>query len=54
MPLSHQLEMYRAVGFAGPMGDDRLSIGHLKIQRRRVAHRGTAAFSDELGVVGRY
>ena len=52
MPLSHQLETYRAVGLAGPLGDDRLSIGHLKIYADGTLTGGTAAFSDELEVLG--
>jgi predicted amidohydrolase YtcJ len=52
MPLSHQLEAYRAVGLVGPVGDDRLSIGHLKVYADGTLTGGTAAFSDELEIRG--
>ena len=50
MPLSHQLDAFRAVGIAGPLGDDRLSIGHLKVYADGTLTGGTAAFSDHIGV----
>ena len=52
MPLSHQLEAYRAVGLVGPFGDDELSIGHLKIYADGSLTGGTAAFSEDLDVRG--
>jgi hypothetical protein len=52
MPLSNQLEAYGATGLVGPFGDDRLSIGHLKVYADGTLTGGTAAFSDELGVIG--
>jgi predicted amidohydrolase YtcJ len=52
MPLSHQRDEYRAIGLVGPFGDDELSIGHLKVYADGSLTGGTAAFSDELGVVG--
>ena len=50
MPLSHQLEDLRAIGLAGPFGDDRLRVGHLKVYADGTLTGGTAAFSPELGV----
>jgi predicted amidohydrolase YtcJ len=49
MPLSHQLEDFAALGLTGPFGDDRLSIGHLKIYADGTLTGGTAAFGDDLG-----
>ena len=49
MPLSHQLEEFRALGLAGPIGDDRLSIGHLKIYADGTLTGKTAGFSDAVG-----
>jgi hypothetical protein len=51
MPLSHQLDDFAAVGIAGPIGDDRLSLGHLKVYADGTLTGGTAAFRDDLGVV---
>jgi predicted amidohydrolase YtcJ len=48
MPLSHQLEDFAALGLTGPFGDDRLSIGHLKIYADGTLTGGTAAFGDDL------
>jgi predicted amidohydrolase YtcJ len=50
MPLSHQLDAFAELGLVGPFGDDRLSIGHLKIYADGTLTGGTAAFSDELGI----
>ena len=50
MPLSHQLPELEAIGLAGPFGDDRLLLGHLKIYADGSLTGGTAAFSDGLGV----
>jgi predicted amidohydrolase YtcJ len=46
MPLSHQLDALRTLGLAGPFGDDRLSIGHLKIYADGTLTGGTAAFGE--------
>jgi predicted amidohydrolase YtcJ len=50
MPLSHQLDDFASLGLAGPFGDDRLSIGHLKVYADGTLTGGTAAFSDDLGI----
>jgi predicted amidohydrolase YtcJ len=50
MPLSHQLEEFNAIGLAGPFGDERLLLGHLKIYADGSLTGGSAAFSPELGV----
>jgi predicted amidohydrolase YtcJ len=50
MPLSHQLETFAALGMAGPFGDDRLSVGHLKVYADGTLTGGTAAFGDDLGI----
>jgi predicted amidohydrolase YtcJ len=50
MPLSHQLESFEALGLTGPFGDDRLSIGHLKVYADGTLTGGTAAFRDDLGI----
>jgi predicted amidohydrolase YtcJ len=50
MPLSHQLDAFASVGLAGPFGDDRLSIGHLKVYADGTLTGGTAAFGDDLGI----
>ncbi|HEX6131738.1 MAG TPA: amidohydrolase [Actinomycetota bacterium] len=52
MPLSHPLEAFGAVGLAGPFGDDRLAIGHLKVYADGSLTGGTAAFGDEVGARG--
>jgi predicted amidohydrolase YtcJ len=50
MPLSHQLADFAALGLTGPFGDDRLSIGHLKIYADGTLTGGTAAFGDDLRI----
>jgi predicted amidohydrolase YtcJ len=50
MPLSHQLDDFAALGLTGPFGDDRLSIGHLKVYADGTLTGGTAAFGDDLGI----
>jgi predicted amidohydrolase YtcJ len=50
MPLSHQLEDFASIGLAGPFGDERLSIGHLKVYADGTLTGGTAAFREELGI----
>ena len=52
MPLSHQLDNYDALGLIGPFGDERLSIGHLKIYADGSLTGGTAAFSNSVGATG--
>ncbi len=52
MPLSHQLEEFAALGLVGPFGDDRLSMGHLKIYADGSLTGGTAGFSRDSGVQG--
>ncbi len=46
MPLSHQLGSFEELGLTGPFGDDRLSIGHLKVYADGTLTGGTAAFGD--------
>jgi predicted amidohydrolase YtcJ len=50
MPLSSQLDSYEAAGLAGPFGDDRLSVGHLKVYADGTLTGGTAAFGDDVAV----
>ena len=50
MPLSHQLDDFRAIGVAGPFGDEHLSLGHLKVYADGTLTGGTAAFRDDLGI----
>jgi predicted amidohydrolase YtcJ len=50
MPLSHQLDDFGSIGLAGPFGDERLSIGHLKVYADGTLTGGTAAFREELGI----
>ncbi|MBI2469562.1 MAG: amidohydrolase [Candidatus Rokubacteria bacterium] len=45
MPLSSQLRELRAIGLAGPFGDDRLAIGGMKFYADGSLIGGTAAFS---------
>src|SRR5213075_3258251 len=52
MPLSHQLEEFRAVGLAGPFGDDDLSIGPMKFYADGSLIAGTAAFAEPYGEQG--
>ncbi|MFL5736024.1 MAG: amidohydrolase [Actinomycetota bacterium] len=54
MPLSHQLEEFRAVGLAGPFGDDMLSIGPMKFYADGSLIAGTAAFSEPYGEHGEF
>jgi len=49
LPLSHQLDDLLAIGLAGPFGDDRLSIGGLKLYTDGAITGGTAAFTDGIG-----
>ena len=54
MPLSHQLEAFRAVGLAGPFGDDRLRIGAMKVYADGSLIGGTAAFEEPYGEDGAF
>jgi hypothetical protein len=54
MPLSHQLEAFRAVGLAGPFGDDRLRIGAMKVYADGSLIGGTAAFAEPYGEDGAF
>ena len=54
MPLSHQLEEFRAVGLAGPFGDDELSIGAMKFYADGSLIAGTAVFSEPYGERGEF
>ncbi len=46
MPLSHQLHELRAVGLAGPFGDEWLAVGGMKFYADGTLIGGTAAFSE--------
>jgi predicted amidohydrolase YtcJ len=52
MPLSHQLDGYRAVGLAGPFGDDLLRLGAMKFYADGSLIGGTAAFDEPYGKRG--
>jgi len=52
MPLSHQLDGYRAVGLAGPFGDDLLRLGAMKFYADGSLIGGTAAFDEPYGERG--
>jgi predicted amidohydrolase YtcJ len=52
MPLSHQLDAYRAVGLTGPFGDDMLSIGALKVYADGSLIGRTACFTEGYGPDG--
>jgi predicted amidohydrolase YtcJ len=54
MPLSHQLEEFRAVGLAGPFGDDELSIGAMKFYADGSLIAGTAVFAEPYGEHGEF
>lgn len=54
MPLSHQLDSYEAIGVAGPLGDDWLSIGAMKFYADGSLIGGTAAFSTPYGEHGEF
>jgi predicted amidohydrolase YtcJ len=49
MPLSHELPELRAVGLAGPFGDERLSITGMKFYADGSLIGGTAAFTEPYG-----
>jgi predicted amidohydrolase YtcJ len=54
MPLSHQLEEFRAVGLAGPFGEDELSIGAMKFYADGSLIAGTAVFAEAYGEHGEF
>ncbi|MGH3273121.1 MAG: amidohydrolase, partial [Streptosporangiaceae bacterium] len=54
MPLSHQLDSLRAVGVAGPFGDDWLAIGAMKFYADGALSGGTACFRKPYGRDGEY
>jgi hypothetical protein len=54
MPLSHQLDAYASVGIAGPLGDDILRIGAMKLYADGSLIGGTAAFSEPYGTAGEF
>ena len=54
MPLSHQLDGYRAIGLAGPFGDDLLRIGAMKFYADGSLIGGTAAFTEPYGERGEF
>jgi len=54
MPLSHQLDAYRAIGLAGPFGDDLLRIGAMKFYADGSLIGGTAAFDVPYGERGEF
>jgi predicted amidohydrolase YtcJ len=53
MPLSSQLEEFRDLGIVGPMGDDELRIGAMKIYADGSLIAGTALFDEPHGEAGR-
>ena len=54
MPLSHQLEDFKAVGLVGPFGDDELWIGPMKLYMDGSMIGGTAVFSEPYGEHGEF
>ncbi|MFW2338932.1 MAG: amidohydrolase [Acidimicrobiia bacterium] len=54
MPLSHQLEDFKALGLAGPFGDDELWIGPMKFYMDGSMIGGTAVFSEPYGENGEF
>ena len=54
MPLSHQLQDYKAIGLAGPFGDDELWIGPMKFYMDGSMIGGTAVFSEPYGEHGEF
>ena len=54
MPLSHQLDAFRAIGLVGPFGDDRLRIGAMKAYADGSLIGGTAAFEEPYGEDGAF
>ncbi|MBI4563069.1 MAG: amidohydrolase [Planctomycetes bacterium] len=54
MPLSHQLDAFASLGFAGAFGDDHLWIGPMKFYADGSLIGGTAAFSEPYGERGEF
>lgn len=54
MPLSHQLEALQALGLAGPLGDEWLGIGPMKIYADGALTGGTACFRRPYGARGEH
>jgi len=54
MPLSHQLEAYRALGLAGQFGNGWLSIGPMKFYADGTLIGGTALLSEPYGRQGEF
>ena len=52
MPLSNQLDGFRELGIVGPIGDDELRIGPLKIYADGSLIAGTASFDEPYGANG--
>ncbi len=54
MPLSHQLDAFAEIGLHGSFGNDRLSIGPMKLYADGSLIGGTACFSEPYGVRGEF
>jgi predicted amidohydrolase YtcJ len=54
MPISSQLDAFGSVGLAGPLGDDRLSIGPMKFYSDGALTGGTASFTTPYGSGGEF
>jgi hypothetical protein len=54
MPLSHQLDDFKAIGLAGPFGDDKLWIGPMKFYMDGSMIGGTATFTEPYGEDGEF
>jgi predicted amidohydrolase YtcJ len=54
MPLSSQLDVLAATGIAGPLLDDRLGIGPMKLYADGALTGGTACFRQPYGEAGEY
>jgi predicted amidohydrolase YtcJ len=54
MPLSHQLDDFKALGLVGPFGDDELWIGPMKFYMDGSMIGGTAVFSEPYGEHGEF
>jgi predicted amidohydrolase YtcJ len=52
MPLSHQLDALAATGIAGPLGDDWLRLGPMKLYADGALTGGTAVFTEPYGTRG--
>ena len=54
MPLSHQLDDFKALGLTGPFGDDELWIGPMKFYMDGSMIGGTATFTEPYGEDGEF